>query len=114
LDRIGANGNIVENGAKSNGHNVEVIEQIVSALTVAQIVTVNTLHAQGVIDRKHFAHSFARAIDALAPNPKNRLLVVILQVVKNACMQSAPGDPSDMQAWLRGLLDKDPPSGNKR
>jgi RNA-binding protein YhbY len=99
------------NGAKPNGLNVEVIEQIVSALTVAQIVTVNTLHAQGVIDRKHFAHAFARAIDALAPNPKNQLLVVILQVVKNACMQSGAEEATDLQAWLRGLLDKGSPSG---
>jgi hypothetical protein len=100
--------------AESNGHNVEVFEQLVSALTVAQIVTVNTLHAQGVIDRKHFAHAFARAIDALAPNPRNRLLVVILQVVKNACMQYGAGEATGAQEWLRGLLDKDPASGAKR
>ena len=41
---------------------------IISAMTVAQIVTINTLHAEGIVDRKHFAHAFARAIDALAPN----------------------------------------------
>jgi hypothetical protein len=100
--------------AESNGHNVELIEQIVSALIVAQIVTVNTLHAQGILDRKHFAHAFARAIDMLAPNPRNQLLVVILQVIKSACMQSGAGEQTDVRAWLRGMLDQRPASGAKR
>jgi len=83
----------------------EVIEQIISTLTVAQIVTVNTLHAEGIVDRKHFAHAFARAIDALAPNPRNTLLVAILQVLKSAAMQSADGAPADTRAWPHKLLD---------
>lgn len=95
----------------SRGLSSEVIEQIISAFTVAQIVTVNTLHAEGVIDKKHFAHAFARAIDALAPNPRNQLLVAILQVVKSAAMQSGNGEQADTQAWLRKLLDREPPKG---
>jgi hypothetical protein len=99
------------NTSPSRGPSVEVIEQIISALTVAQIVTVNTLHTEGVINRKHFAHAFARAIDALAPNPRNQLLVAILQIVKGAAMQSSNGEQADTQAWLRKLLDGEPPSG---
>jgi len=93
------------NSAPSRAPSVEVIEQIISAMTVAQIVTVNTLHAAGLVDRKHFAHAFARAIDALAPNPRNSLLIAILHVIKNAAMQSGPGEQTDAQAWLRKLLE---------
>jgi len=100
------------NSTPSRGPSVEVIEQIISALTVAQIVTVNTLHAEGVIDRKHFAHAFARAIDALAPNPRNQLLVAILQVVKSAAMQSGNGEQADTREWLRKLLGEGPSSEN--
>jgi hypothetical protein len=89
------------------GQSIEVIEQIISALTVGQIVTVNTLHAHGIIDRKHFAHAFARAIDTLSQNPRNRLLIAILQVMKNAAMPSSGAEQADTQAWLRKLLDGD-------
>lgn len=95
----------------SRGPSIEVIEQIISAFTVAQIVTVNTLHAEGVIDKKHFAHAFARAIDALASNPRNQLLVAILQVIKSAAMQSGSGEPAETRAWLRRLLEGEPPKG---
>ena len=86
-----------------------VIEQIISAVVVAQIVTVNTLHGQAVIERRHFAHAFARVIDALAANPNNRLLIAILQVIKNSHMQTGQGEQPDIQAWIRTLLDKDLP-----
>jgi len=92
------------NADRSREPRAEVIEQIISALTVAQIVTVNTLHAEGIIDRKHFAHAFARAIDALAPNPRNTLLVAILQVMKSAAMHSGDGEPADTREWLHKLL----------
>lgn len=98
-------------GTSPRGLSAEVIEQIISAFTVAQIVAVSTLHAEGVIDKKHFAHAFARAIDALAPNPRNQLLVAILQVIKMAAMQSGSGEPAETRAWLRKLLEGEPPTG---
>jgi hypothetical protein len=91
--------------AGSGAPNTEVIEQMISAVTVAHIVMINTLHAQGVVDRKHFAHAFARAIDALAANPRNRLVTAIVQVIKNAAMQAAQGAQPDVQSWLRALVD---------
>lgn len=92
----------------------EVIEQIISAMTVAQIVTINTLHAEGIVDRKHFAHAFSRAIDALAPNPRNALLVAILQVIKGAAMHSGDGEPPDTRALLHKLVDGKRSSGEQK
>jgi len=101
----------MSNANSSREPRAEVIEQIISAMTVAQIVTVNTLHAEGIVDRKHFAHAFARAIDALAPNPRNALLVAILQVIKGAAMQSGNGESADARAWLHKIVDGKQSSG---
>jgi len=92
----------------------EVLERIVSAVIAAQIVTVNTLHAQGIVNRAQFARAYARVIEQLgeaslsdpllADREYNRLLVVILTILKNSL--TIPGDKVSFEAseWLGGAL----------
>lgn len=96
-----------------NLDNTQMVEQIISAISVGQIVILNTLHSQGVIDKRHFAHAFARAIDTINPNPNNRLLVAILQVTKNALLQTGQADQPNVQEWIGKLLAADFPSGGQ-
>jgi len=89
----------------------QVVEQIISAISVGQIAIASTLHSQGVIDKRHFVYAFARAIDALAQNPDNRLLVSILQVTKDALLQSGEGDHAGVNKWVGKVLAPDPVGG---
>ena len=84
---------------------MQILEQIISAVVAAQIVIVDLLHAQGTIDKMRCANAFARVIDALGENPQHRLLVSVLKVLKNSMMYAGGPLPADTAEWLRAVLN---------
>jgi hypothetical protein len=76
----------------------------IAGLAAANIVMIETLHEQGVLDKTHFAHAFARALDTLAPEHRGGMVELTLRNLRDRCMNlPAGGGASDAQAWLRGL-----------
>ena len=65
---------------------------------------VETLHEHGVIDKTHFAHAFARALDGLAPEHRGGMIEHVLKNLRDRCM-NLRGE-SDAQEWLRKLLER--------
>jgi hypothetical protein len=51
----------------------DTVLETLAGLAAANIVLVETLHERGVLDKSHFAHAFARALDTLAPEHRGGL-----------------------------------------
>ena len=77
--------------------------ETLAGLAAAQMVLIETLHEQRVLDKRHFAHAFARALDGLAPEHRGGMVEHVLQNLRDRCM-NLRGEPSDAQEWLRRLL----------
>jgi hypothetical protein len=92
---------------------IQILEQIISAVVAAQIVIVDLLHAQGVIDKMRCANAFTRVIEALGDSPQHRLLVSVLKVLKNSMMYAGGPLPADTAEWLRAVLDPQASPGGK-
>jgi len=84
--------------------NDSVVETL-AGLAAANIVLVETLHEHGVLDKTHFAHAFARALDGLAPEHRGGMIEHVLRNMRDRCMNLQRGGGSDAQAWLAKLLD---------
>jgi hypothetical protein len=78
--------------------------ETLAGLAAANIVLVETLHERGVIDKSHFAHAFARALDTLAPEHRGGMIEQVLQNLRDRCMNLPAGGPSQAQEWLAKLL----------
>lgn len=76
-----------------------------AGLAAANIVMIETLHEHRVIDKTHFAHAFARALDGLAPEHRGGMVENVLRNLRDRCMNLRPGE-SDAQEWLRKLLQR--------
>lgn len=74
-----------------------------AGLAAANVVLVETLHEHGVLDKTHFAHAFARALDGLAPEHRGGMVEHTLQNLRDRCMNLRPGDP-EAREWLARLL----------
>jgi len=79
------------------------VVETLAGLAAANIVLIETLHERGVVDKTHFAHAFARALDGLAPEHRGGMVEHVLQNLRDRCMNLRAGE-SDAQAWLRRLL----------
>ncbi|HZQ72239.1 MAG TPA: hypothetical protein VFB08_04925 [Burkholderiales bacterium] len=78
-----------------------------AGLAAANIVLIETLHEQRVIDKTHFAHAFARALDTLSPEHRGGMVEQVLRNMRDRCMDlPAGGTPSDAQAWLDRVLKR--------
>jgi hypothetical protein len=77
--------------------------ETLAGLAAANIVIIETLHEQRVVDKTHFAHAFARALDGLAPEHRGGMVEQVLKNLRDRCMNLRPGD-EDAQEWLRKLL----------
>ena len=76
-----------------------------AGLAAANIVMIETLHEHGVVDKRHFAHAFGRALDTLAPEHRGGMVELTLRNLRDRCMNlPAGGRPSDAQEWLTSLL----------
>jgi hypothetical protein len=80
--------------------------ETIAGLAAANIVIVETLHEKGVVDKTHFAHAFARALDTLAPEHRGGMIEHVLRNMRDRCMNLPAGEPSDAQEWLRRVLER--------
>jgi hypothetical protein len=87
-------------------HEFESLLETMAGLAAANIVLIETLHEQGVVDKTHFAHAFARALDTLAPEHRGGMIEHVLRNMRDRCMNLPSGGASDAQAWLRGVLER--------
>jgi hypothetical protein len=67
---------------------------------------IETLHEHRVLDKTHFAHAFARALDGLAPELRGGMVEATLRNLRDRCMNIHSGAPSDAQEWLNRLLER--------
>ena len=74
-----------------------------AGLAAANVVMIETLHEHGVMDKRHFAHAFARALDGLAPEHRGGMVEHTLQNLRDRCMNLPTGAQGDVRAWLEGL-----------
>jgi hypothetical protein len=81
--------------------NDNVVETL-AGLAAANMVMIETLHEHGVLDKRHFAHAFARALDGLAPEHRGGMVEHVLQNLRDRCM-NLRGE-SDAEQWLRRLV----------
>ncbi len=78
--------------------------ETLAGLAAANIVLIETLHEQGVIDKSHFAHAFARALDTLAPEHRGGMIEHVLQNLRDRCMNLPSRGASEAQEWLDKVL----------
>ena len=79
--------------------------ETVAGLAAANIVMIETLHERGVVDKTHFAHAFARALDGLAPEHRGGMVEHVLRNLRDRCMNLERGAQTDVHAWLARLLE---------
>ena len=85
-----------------------LLETIVG-LAAANMVVIETLHEHRVLDRRHFAHAFARVLDRLAPELRGGMVEHTLRDLRDRCMNVRAGGLADLQAWLARLHRGDHP-----
>ena len=83
----------------------EALLETLAGLAAANIVLMETLHEHRVIDKTHFAHAFARALDGLAPEHRGGMIEQTLKNLRDRCMNLRPGEAA-AQEWLQRLLEK--------
>ena len=79
--------------------------ETMAGLAAANIVLIETLHDRGIVDKTHFAHAFARALDTLAPEHRGGMIEHVLRNMRDRCMNLPSGGASDADAWLRRVLE---------
>src|SRR5688500_3033195 len=79
--------------------------EALAGLAAANIVMIETLHEQGAVDKTHFAHAFARALDTLAPEHRGGMIEQVLRNMRDRCMNLPSGEGSDAREWLRQILN---------
>ena len=77
--------------------------ETIAGLAAANVVIIETLHEQGVVDKTHFAHAFARALDGLAPEHRGGMVEKTLINLRDRCMNLSAGEPPAAQEWLRSF-----------
>jgi hypothetical protein len=78
--------------------------ETVAGLAAANIVIVETLHEHHILDKTHFAHAFARALDTLSPEHRGGMIEHVLRNLRDRCMNLPARGSSDAREWLDGLL----------
>ena len=81
--------------------------EALAGLAAANIVVIETLHEKGVVDKTHFAHAFARALDTLAPEHRGGMIEQVLRNMRDRCMNLPAGEASDANEWLKRVLEED-------
>ncbi len=81
----------------------DTLLETLAGLAAANVVLIETLHEHGVVDKRHFAHAFARALDGLAPEHRGGMIEHTLKNLRDRCMNLRAGD-ADAREWLQRLL----------
>lgn len=85
----------------------ETLIETIAGLAAANVVVIETLHERKLVDKKHFAHAFGRALDTLAPDLQGGMIEHTLRALRDRCMNVPVGGESDFREWLGRLLDPD-------
>ena len=88
----------------------DALLETIIGLAAANMVVIETLHEHRVLDRRHFAHAFARVLDRLAPELRGGMVEHTLRDLRDRCMNVRGGGLTDLQAWL-ARLHKGEPTG---
>jgi hypothetical protein len=81
----------------------ETLLETLAGIAAAQVVVIETLHEHRLLDKRHFAHAFGRALDALAPELRGGMVENVLRDMRDRCL-NLPGDGNpEVRAWLRAL-----------
>jgi hypothetical protein len=105
-DKQGSERVFREQGVRLLNREFDSLLDTLAGLAAANIVLIETLHEQRVVDKTHFAHAFARALDTLAPEHRGGMIEHVLANMRDRCMNLPAGAPSDAREWLRQLLDQ--------
>lgn len=81
----------------------EALLDTLAGLAAANVVLIETLHEHGVLDKRHFAHAFGRALDGLAAEHRGGMIEHTLRNLRDRCMNLRPGE-GDAREWLQRLL----------
>jgi hypothetical protein len=92
-----------QRGGKPKSSDFDALLETLAGLAAANVVLVETLHEHGVLDKRHFAHAFARALDGLAPEHRGGMIEHTLKNLRDRCMNLRAGD-TDAREWLERLL----------
>lgn len=84
----------------------DALLETLAGLAAANVVLIETLHEHRVLEKTHFAHAFARALDGLAPEHRGGMVEHVLQSLRDRCMNLERRDADDVQAWLARLMDR--------
>lgn len=84
----------------------ETLLETLAGIAAAQVVVIETLHEHRLLDKRHFAHAFGRALDTLAPELRGGMTEAVLRDMRDRCLNlPANAQQPDLKAWLRGLGD---------
>ncbi|MBI1943179.1 MAG: hypothetical protein HYS35_05880 [Betaproteobacteria bacterium] len=90
-------------GANDTRREFETLLETIVGLAAANIVVIETLHEHRVLDKRHFAHAYARALDTLAAELRGGMVERTLCDLRDRCMNVRGGGLSDVQQWLERL-----------
>jgi hypothetical protein len=89
----------------------ETLLETLAGIAAAQVVVIETLHEHRLLDKRHFAHAFGRALDTLAPELRGGMTETVLRDMRDRCLNMPAGAQADVREWLRGLAEN---SGRQR
>ncbi|HEX7054604.1 MAG TPA: hypothetical protein VF211_11810 [Burkholderiales bacterium] len=88
---------------RRRGSDFDALLDALAGLAASNIVLIETLHEHGVLDKRHFAHAFGRALDGLSAEHRGGLVEHTLRNMRDRCMNLRAGQP-DAHEWLQRLL----------
>ena len=86
----------------------DALLETIAGLAAANMVVIETLHQHRVLDKRHFAHAFGRALDTLAPELRGTMTEHTLRNMRDRCLNVPAGGEPDVAAWLRQVLGEGP------
>ena len=83
----------------------DTLLEALAGVAAAQVVVIETLHEHRLLDKRHFAHAFGRALDTLSPELRGGMTEAVLRDMRDRCMNMPSDAKVDMREWLRGLAE---------
>ena len=81
----------------------DTLLETLAGIAAAQVVVIETLHEHRLLDKRHFAHAFGRALDTLAPELRGGMVESVLRDMRDRCLNLPADQRPDVRAWLREL-----------
>lgn len=94
-------------GSHASSAEFEALLETIVGLAAAHIVVIETLHEHRVLDKRHFAHAYARALDTLSPELRGGMMERTLRDMRDRCMNIRSGATPPMGEWLARLQKGD-------